>query len=45
MQLHVVAAAEAFGKGVVLDLQLGDLKGRKRNGVTASPRHGLGERG
>lgn len=45
MELHVVAATEAFGKGVVLNLQLRDLKGRKRNGIIASPRHGLGERG
>lgn len=45
MELHVVAATEAFGKGVVLDLQLRDLKGRKCSGVSASPRHGLGQRG
>lgn len=44
MELHVVAATEALGKGVVLDLQLRDLKGRKRSRVSASPRHILGQR-
>lgn len=44
MELHVVAATEALCKGVVLDLQLRDLKGRKRSRVSASPRHILGQR-